>query len=163
MSQNNTDVWFRHTQELMLSYNRKKHSATKAAPFEVMFRRHSASTIDQQIQMNTEDNAARMIKAYQRKYGESAVEVYDIGDSVLVATRTEHEIKKMSQISITTMRKKNKLTAWSKKPFRITDKRMANGDELDLAPKKLSKAQQLAQMVLRIKISCKDTFNICPI
>ena len=83
-----------------------------------------------------------MIKAYQRKYGEGAVEVYDIGDSVLVATRTEHEIKKMSQISITTMRKKNKLTAWSKKPFRITDKRMADGDDVDLAPKKLLASKQ---------------------
>ena len=49
MSQNDTDVWFRHTQELMLSYNRKKHSSTKAGPFEVMFRRHSAQTIDDRL------------------------------------------------------------------------------------------------------------------
>jgi len=97
--------------------------------------------------MNTENNASRMVRAFQRKYGAASAEVFDIGDSVLVATRTEHEIKKLSQISITTMRKKNKLTAWSKKPFRITDKRMANGDDDDLTSKALSKKQQLAQMV----------------
>ena len=65
-----------------------------------------------------------MVKAYNKRMGENACEVFDEGDKVLVATRTDAAIKKMGDIRISALRKRNRLTAWSKQAYAIVDKRM---------------------------------------
>ena len=113
-TQEETDVWVEKLPDLQYSYNIKPHSAIKLSPFEAMFRRISGTKVDDVVHYNTNLNAEKMVKAYAKKKGQNACEVFDKDDKVLVATRTDAEMKKLGDIRQATLRKRNRLTAWSK-------------------------------------------------
>jgi hypothetical protein len=141
--QENSPIWHTCCSQLLHSYNTKIHSAIRMTPFEAFYRRSSATDLDAVIRNNTNKQAEKMVAAYQRSYGIKMCQVFDVTDRVLVATRTDAAIKALGAISVASQRKKNLLTAWSKKSHKILDKRRLHPDD---QKKKLTKKQQLLAM-----------------